>query len=106
MPKDNVCISESEIDGEEVETLIRESIKNMQGGLCEVESHLLRMIDADEIDAPMWLASNMVQIELKNLVNELIAICRELKPSGKALKVARGDIDNGIKQFEQSGENI
>jgi len=106
MPKDTVSLSESEIDGEEVETLIRQSIKNLQQGLCEVEMHLLKMIDADEIDAKMWMASNMVNIELKNLVIELIGICKEIRPSLKCLKVARGNIDNDIKRFEESGEGL
>ena len=104
--KETVCMSESEIDGEEVEVLLRKSIKDIQSGVCNMETHLLKMIESDEIDAKMWMASNMVNVELINLIKELVSICKEIRPSTKALKVARGNIEDDIKLFEQSGENI
>lgn len=106
MPKDIVIMSESEIDGESVEQALRGSIKNIQQGLCFVETHLMKMIESDEIDAEMWLASHQCNVELKNLVLELIMICKEIKPSSKSLKVARDNIDGNIKRFEESGENL
>ena len=56
---DTVCLSESEIDGEFVSDAIQGSIRDLQQGLCEVERHLLNMIDSDEIDAKQWLTSVM-----------------------------------------------
>ena len=105
MPKDIVIMSESEIDGENVEECLKKAIKDIQQGLCNVESHLIKMIESDEIDAKMWEASNICNVELKNLVGELIMICKEIRPSSKALKVARDSIQNEIKEYEQSGLN-
>ena len=99
--KDIVVMSESEIDGESVEECLRGAIRNIQEGLCNVETHLLRMIAADEINAEMWLASHSCNIELKNLIAELIEICKEIKPSTKALKVARENIESSIKLHEK-----
>jgi hypothetical protein len=104
--KDIVVMSESEIDGENVEDCLRNSIKNIQQGLCNVETHLIKMIESDEIDAKMWSASHECNVELKNLIMELIMICKEIKPSAKALKVARETIQNEIKEFEQQGLNV
>ena len=50
MPKDIVLMSESEIDGESVEECIRGAIRNIQEGLCSAETHLMRMIESDEIN--------------------------------------------------------
>ena len=104
--KDTVCISESEIDGVEISDAIKGSIRDLQAGLCEVETHLLKMIQYDEIDAKSWIASHECNIQLLNLVKELIDICKEIKPSGKALKIARGEIDDTISDFKKSGENL
>jgi len=104
--KDVVYMSESEIDGESVEEALRSSIRDIQTGLCEVETHLIKMIQSDEINAKMWLASHECNVELKNLVLELITICKEIKPSAKALKVARGDIEKEMDEFKKSGENL
>ena len=104
--KDIVIMSESEIDGETVEEALRGSIRDIQTGLCEVEDHLMKMIKSDYIDGKLWLASHECNIELKNLVMELIVICREIRPSAKALKVAKGEIDEAIDDFKKSGENL
>lgn len=106
MPKDIIMLSESEIDGESVEECLKKAIKDIQQGLCNVESHLIKMIESDEIDAKMWSASNICNVELKNLVIELIMICKEIKPSSKALKVARDLINNEIEKYEQSGYGV
>ena len=90
--KDTVCLSESEIDGEFVDEAIKGSIRDLQQGLCEVERHLLNMIDRDEIDASMWMASHECNVELMNIVKELISICKEIRPSSRALKIAREEI--------------
>jgi hypothetical protein len=60
------------------------------------------MIQSNEIDAKMWLASHECNIELLNLVKELIVICKEIKPSNKALKIARDEIDEDIKTFSNN----
>ena len=104
--KDVVVMSESEIDGESVEEALRGSIRDIQAGLCEVETHLMKMINSDYVDGKMWVASHECNIELKNLVLELIMICKEIKPSAKALKIARGEIDEAIDEFKKSGENL
>ena len=103
--KDIVYMSESEIDGVEISCAIKQSIKDLQQGLCHVETHLLNMIDSDEINAQMWLASHECNVELLNLVKELLAICKELKPSGKALKVAREEIKEHIDVTNALGQN-
>jgi hypothetical protein len=105
MPKDIVLMSESEIDGESVEECIRGAIRNIQDGLCKTETHLMRMIESDEINAEMWLASHEINVGLRNLITELIDICKEIRPSGKALKVARDNIDKMVDEFKQSGLN-
>ena len=91
-----VCLSESEIDGEFLDVAIKGSIRDLQQGLCEVERHLLNMIDKDEIDALMWVASHQVNVELLNLV-------KEVRPSSKSLKVARDGIKEQIDTHEKSG---
>ena len=105
MSNDVVYMSESEIDGVEISVAIKQSIKDLQQGLCHVETHLLKMIDSNEIDAKMWLASHECNVELLNLVKELIVICKELKPSGKALKVAREEIKEHIDMTNALGQN-
>lgn len=104
--KDIVVLSESEIDGETIEQALKGSIRDIQAGLCQVEDHLMKMINCDYVDGKMWLASHECNIELKNLVLELISICREIRPSAKALKIARGEIDEAISDFKKSGENL
>ena len=103
--KDTVYLSESEIDGETVEVAIKQSIKDLQQGLCHVETHLLKMIDSDEIDGTMWLASHECNVELLNLIKDLISICKEIKPSGKALKIAREEIKEHIDVTNALGQN-
>lgn len=104
--KDVVVLSESEFDGETVEQALKGSIRDIQAGLCQVEDHLMKMISKDYVDATSWIASHECNIELKNLVLELIMICKEIKPSSKALKIARGEIDEAISDFKKSGENL
>ena len=91
-------ISESEIDGEHVDKLLKDSIKDIQQGLCNVEMCIMRMIEKDEIDADLWLASHECNVTLLNLVKELIEILKEIKPSAKSLKIARDIIDKTIDE--------
>jgi len=65
------CISESEIDGECVDKLLKESIKDIQTGLCNTEMAILRLVDNDEINPDLWLASYECNIQLINLVKDL-----------------------------------
>jgi hypothetical protein len=95
-------ISESEIDGEHIDVLLKESIKSIQQGLCNVEMSLMYMIEKDEIDAEMWLASHECNITLLNLVKELNEIMKEIRPSSKALKLARGKIDEVIENDKRN----
>ena len=90
-------ISESEIDGEHVDKLLKDSIKDIQQGLCNVEMCIMRMIEKDEIDAELWLASHECNVTLLNLTKELIEIMKEIKPSAKSLKIARDGIDKTIE---------
>ena len=60
-------ISESEIDGEHVDVLLKQSIKDIQSGLCNLEMSLLNMIEKDEIDAELWIATNECNVTLLNL---------------------------------------
>ena len=90
-------ISESEIDGEHVDKLLKDSIKDIQQGLCNVEMCIMRMIEKDEIDAELWLASHECNVILLNLTKELIEILKEIKPSAKSLKIARDGIDKTIE---------
>ena len=92
------CISESEIDGCQVDKLLKDSIKDIQQGLCNVEMCIMRMIEKDEIDAELWLASHECNVTLLNLVTELIEIMKEIKPSAKSLKIARDGIDKTIDE--------
>jgi hypothetical protein len=92
------CISESEIDGECVDKLLKESIKDIQTGLCNTEMTLLRLVDNDEINPDLWLASYESNILLINLVKELNIILKEIKPSAKALKIPHTKIDECIEK--------
>ena len=89
----NNCISESEIDGECVDKLLKESIKDIQAGLCNTEMALLRLVDNDEINPDLWLLSYECNIQLINLVKELNIILKEIKPSAKALTIAHTQLD-------------
>ena len=91
-------ISESEIDGCQVDKLLKDSIKDIQQGLCNVEMCIMRMIEKDEIDAELWLSSHECNVTLLNLVKELIEIMKEIKPSAKSLKIARDGIDKTIDE--------
>ena len=67
-----IIISESEIDAEHVDSLLKNSIKERQQGLCNLE---MRMIEQhDEINGELWLASNECNMNLLNLVNILLII--------------------------------
>ena len=94
----NNCISESEIDGECVDKLLKESIKDIRTGLCNVEMALLRLVDNDEINPDLWLLSFECNIQLINLVKELNIILKEIKPSAKALKIAHTKIEESIEK--------
>jgi hypothetical protein len=94
----NNCISESEIDGECVDKLLKESIKDIQAGLCNTELALLRLVDNDEINPELWLSSYECNIQLINLVKELNIILKEIKPSAKALKIAHTKLDECIEK--------
>ena len=94
----NNCISESEIDGECVDKLLKESIKSIQTGLCNTEMALLRLVDNDEINPDLWVASFECNIQLINLVKELNMILKEIKPNAKALKIAHTKIEESIEK--------
>ena len=84
--------SESELDGEHVDVLLKQSCKDIQTGLCNLEMSLMRLVEHDEIDPELWLASHECNITLLNLVKELNEIMKEIRPSSKALKLARDKI--------------
>ena len=81
--------SESEIDGEHVDVLLKQSCKDIQQGLCNLEMSLMRLVKKDEIDSEQWIATHECNIILLNLVKELNEILKEIKPSSKSLKMQR-----------------
>ena len=89
--------SESELDGERVDVLLKQSCKDIQIGLCNLEMSLMHLVEKDEIDPELWLATNDCNITLLNLVKELNEILKEIKPSSKELKLARSKIDEVIE---------
>jgi hypothetical protein len=82
--------------------LLKDSIKDIQTGLCDTEMALLRLVDSNEINPELchWLASHECNIQqlLINLVKELNLILKEIKPSAKALKIAHTKIDECIEK--------
>ena len=94
--------SESDIDGEYVDVLLKQSCKDIQQGLCNVEICLMRLVERDEIDPGVWLASNECNITLLNLVKELIDIMKSIKPSSKSLKICREKIDDMVEKDKQN----
>jgi hypothetical protein len=58
---------------------------------------LMHLVEKDEIDPELWLATNDCNITLLNLVKELNEILKEIKPSSKELKLARSKIDEVIE---------
>ena len=94
--------SESEIDGECVDVLLKQSCKDIQSGLCNVEMSLMRLVEKDEISPELWMASNECNVTLLNLVKELIDIMKEIKPSSKSLKLARDTIDKVVEQDKRN----
>ena len=90
--------SESELDGERVDVLLKQSCKDIQTGLCNLEMSLMHLVEKDEIDPELWLATNDCNITLLNLVKELNEILKEIKPSSKESKlIARSKIDEVIE---------
>jgi hypothetical protein len=59
---------------------------------------LLRLVDNDEINLELWLASYECNIQLINLVKELNLILKEIKPSAKAFQIAHSKIDECIEK--------
>jgi len=57
----------------------------------------MHLVEKDEIDPELWLATNDCNITLLNLVKELNEILKEIKPSSKELKLARSKIDEVIE---------
>ena len=94
--------SESDINGECVDVLLKQSCKDIQQGLCNVEMSLMRLIEKDEISPELWMASNECNVTLLNLVKELIDIMKEIRPSSKSLKICREKLDIVIEQDKKN----
>ena len=94
--------SESELDGTCVDVLLKQSCKDIQTGLCNLEMSLMHLVETDEIDPELWLSTHDCNITLLNLVKELNEILKEIKPSSKALKLARGKIDEVIESDKRN----
>ena len=58
----------------------------------------LEDVEQDEIEAESWIASHEMNVELLNLVKELIQLCKEFRPSSRALKVARESLKEKVEQ--------
>ena len=95
-------ISESEIDSVFVDVLLKQSCKDIQQGLCNVEMSLMRLIERDEIDPNLWIACHESNVILLNLVKELIDIMKEIKPSSKSLKIARDNIEEVVESDKRN----
>ena len=91
-------ISESDIDGVECDKAIKNSILNIQDGLNNLEMSLIRLIDNDNIDPVLWISCNDCSDSLMNLCKDLQGILKEIKPSSKELKIAKGRIDEVIEE--------
>ena len=94
--------SESELDGTCVDVLLKQSCKDIQTGLCNLEMSLMHLVETDEIDPELWVSTHDCNITLLNLVKELNEILKEIKPSSKALKLARGKIDEVIDENKRN----
>ena len=94
--------SESDIDGEHVDVLLKQSCKDIQQGLCNLEMSLMRLVEKDEIDSEHWLATHECNIILLNLVKELSEILKEIKPSSKSLKIAKDKINSVVEQDKKN----
>ena len=94
--------SESELDGTCVDVLLKQSCKDIQTGLCNLEMSLMHLVETDEIDPELWVSTHDCNITLLNLVKELNEILKEIKPSSKALKLARGKIDEVIESDKRN----
>ena len=95
-------ISESDIDGVECDKAIKNSICNIQDGLNNLEMSLMRLIENDNIDGILWLACNDCSDNLMLLCKDLQGILKEIKPSSKELKIARGKIDEVIENDKRN----
>ena len=91
-------ISESDIDGVECDKAIKNSVSNIQAGLNNLEMSLIRLIDNDNIDPVLWLACNDCSDNLMLLCKDLQGILKEIKPSSRELKLAKGRIDEVIEE--------
>ena len=91
-------ISESDIDGVECDKAIKNSVLHIQAGLNNLEMSLIRLIDNDNIDPILWLACNDCSDNLMLLCKDLQGILKEIRPSGKDLKIATSKISDVIEE--------
>ena len=91
-------ISESDIDGVECDKAIKNSVLHIQTGLNNLEMSLMRLIENDNIDPILWLACNECSDNLMLLCKDLQGILKEIRPSNKELKIAKGRIDEVIEE--------
>lgn len=94
--------SESDLDGEHVDVLLKQSCKDIQQGLYNLEMSLMRLVEKDEISPELWLATHECNINLLNLVKELNEILKEIKPSSKSLKICREKLEGVIEEDKRN----
>ena len=91
--KDADLVSESDYGDIPLDQAIRESIKDLQSSLNNIELGLLQIIDGDVISvdhyAPVWSSAN----ELIYLAKELKDIVKSFKPQGFKLGLRVEDLE-------------
>lgn len=103
MPKevDVDCVSESSYNDIPLETAIRETVKDLQSGLNELESALLAMIYHDEISHEAYGQIYYLSREYVDISKELVNIVKSFKPAGwKAPKLNADVIEQQQKMCQ------
>jgi hypothetical protein len=103
MPKevDVDCVSESSYNDIPLETAIRETVKDLQSGLNELESALLSMIYHDEISHEAYGQIYYLSREYVDISKELVNIVKSFKPAGwKAPKLNADVIEQQQKMCQ------
>jgi len=103
MPKevDVDCVSESSYNDIPLEQAIRETVKDLQSGLNELESALIALIYHDEIDHVQYGQIYYLSREYVDISKELVNIVKSFKPAGwKAPKLNADVIEQQQKMCQ------
>jgi len=103
MPKevDVDCVSESSYNDIPLEQCIRETVKDLQTGLNELESALIALIYHDEIEHEAYGQIYYLSREYVDISKELVNIVKSFKPAGwKAPKITMDDVEKQQKMCQ------